>query len=118
MRSRRKYPRKFSSPASLPFLQDRVWHTIAGFDAFLRAPDFSHDVAPVNWLGGGKRLNAPDGAAVAGNEQRLAPLKLVQDRLGFLVQLFCGDEIRKMTMMSFGRKRLRFRLRLGLGTGA
>jgi hypothetical protein len=75
----------------LPFPQYRVWNTIAAFDTFLRAPDFAHDVSPAGFLGGGQGLHPPDGPAIAGDKQRLALLKLVQDRLGFLVQLFCGD---------------------------
>jgi hypothetical protein len=84
--------RKSPSPPALPFLQYRVRNTIAGFDPFLRAPDFGHDVRPGGLLGGGHGLNPPDGPAIAGDDQRLALLKLVQDRLGFLVQLFCGDD--------------------------
>jgi hypothetical protein len=64
---------------------------MAGFDTFLRAPDFGHEIRPAGWLGGGQRLNPPNGPAIAGDKQRLALLKLVQDRLGFLVQLFRGD---------------------------
>lgn len=91
MRSTRRYQRRFSSPPALPFLQHRVGNTIAGFDTFLRAPDFGHDVRPAGLLGGGQGFDPPDGPAIAGDEQSLALLKLVQNRLGFLVQLFCGD---------------------------
>jgi hypothetical protein len=83
--------RKSSPPPALAFLRYRVRNTIAGFDTFLGAPDFGHDVGPAGLLGGGQRLNPPDGPAIAGDDQRLALLKLVQDRLGLLVQLFCGD---------------------------
>jgi uncharacterized protein YecE (DUF72 family) len=46
---------KSSSPPALPFLQNRVGNTIAGFDALLRAPDFGHEVRPAGWPGGGTR---------------------------------------------------------------
>ena len=56
--------------------------------------------------GSGEWLKAPDGPAIAGNEQRLAPLQLVQDGLGFLVQLFCRDydHAAKVTPLKCPRK--------------
>ena len=71
-------------------LQHGVGNTVVGFDAFLRAPDFGHDVGPADRLGSSQWLDPPDGPAVAGDEQRLALLDLVQDLLGLLVQLFGG----------------------------
>ena len=110
MRSTRKYRRKSSSPPSLPFPQYRVWNTIAGFDTFLRAPDFGHDVRPAGLPGGGQWFNPPDSPAIAGDKQRLALLKLVQDHFGFLVQLFCGDyaHVLKVTPQKCPRKRKSF----------
>jgi hypothetical protein len=54
----------------------------------LGAPNFLHDITPISFLARGQRFNPSDGPAIAGDQQRLASFKLVQDRLGFLVQLF------------------------------
>ena len=42
-------------------------------------------------VGGDHRFNAPDGPAIAGDDQGLALFKLVQDGFGFLMQLFGRD---------------------------
>jgi hypothetical protein len=83
--------RIFSPTTALPFLQNRVRNTVAGFNALLGLPDFGHDGIPAGLLGNVQRHNPSDGAAIAGYEQRLALFKLVQDRLGFLMQLFCSN---------------------------
>jgi len=84
--------RIFSPTPALPFLQDRVRKALSGFDTHLQAPDFGHDLSPVGWLGGSQRLNPANGPTITSDEQRLAFLKFVQDPLGFLVQLFGGDD--------------------------
>ena len=64
---------RFSSPPALPFLQDRVGNALAGFHIFLRPTDFGHDVRPGGLMAGGQQFNAPDGPAIAGDQQGLPP---------------------------------------------
>jgi hypothetical protein len=75
----------------LTLLQNGISHAISRFDGFLRLPDFTHDVCPTARPGRGQRLNQSNCPAIAGDDQRFALFKLIQNRLGFLVQLFCRD---------------------------
>ena len=101
-----KCRRKSSSPPTLTLFQNGIRDTVGAFDSFLCPPHFAHNIPPAGLSGSGHRLNPPDGPAIAGDDQRFALLKLVQNRLGFLVQLFCRDRAhgRKVTPQKCHRK--------------